>query len=150
MQTLSPEAVVRFQEIVGERNVRQSENDLEHMGKDWSTVPNPNPATILLPICTDEVSKILSYCNEHNIKVVPSGGRTGLVGGAMAVNGEVVLSLRGCQHTGAARSSRKARRNVRTRSRLCRQFAHRRQHLHQCRGQKIHPQRRHAPTSAWT
>ena len=82
MQTLSPEAAARFQEIVGEKNVRQSKNDLEHMGKDWSTVPNP--ATILLPSCTDEVSKILSYCNEHDINVVPSGGRTGLVGGAMA------------------------------------------------------------------
>ena len=93
MQELSQKAVAHFQSIVGDKNVRQSQNDLEHMGKDWSTVPNPQPSIILLPSSTEEVSKILSYCNEHSIKVVPSGGRTGLVGGAMAVNGEVVLSL---------------------------------------------------------
>ena len=98
MQKLSQEAVARFQEIVGDKNVRQSPNDLEHMGKDWSTVPKdmdtpPQPTAILLPSSTDEVSQILTYCNEHNIKIVPSGGRTGLVGGAMAINGEVVLSL---------------------------------------------------------
>ena len=57
MQTLSQEAVTRFQEIVGAKNVRQSENDLEHMGKDWSTVPKdlntaPHPTAILLPIST--------------------------------------------------------------------------------------------------
>ncbi|MDE3270005.1 MAG: FAD-binding oxidoreductase [Pseudomonadota bacterium] len=93
MQKISQEAITHFQSIVGDKNVRQSPNDLEHMGKDWSTVPNPRPSVILLPSCTKEVSEILRYCNEQAIKVVPSGGRTGLVGGAMAVNGEVVLSL---------------------------------------------------------
>ena len=44
-------------------------------------------------ISAEEVAKILSYCQEYHLFVVPSGGRTGLAGGAVALNGEIVLSL---------------------------------------------------------
>jgi len=53
---------------------------------------------VLLPKTTEEVSRILKYCHAHDIKVVPSGGRTGLAGGAVAVNGEVILSLTRMNH----------------------------------------------------
>lgn len=36
---------------------------------------------------------MLHLCTKHKIAVVPSGGRTGLAGGAVAANGELVLSL---------------------------------------------------------
>jgi D-lactate dehydrogenase (cytochrome) len=50
---------------------------------------------LLKPENTEEVSKILKLCNEHNIKVVPQGGRTGLCGGTIpSENGqEIMLSL---------------------------------------------------------
>lgn len=50
---------------------------------------------LLKPQNTEEVSKILKLCNEHNIKVVPQGGRTGLCGGTIpSENGkEIMLSL---------------------------------------------------------
>jgi FAD/FMN-containing dehydrogenase len=50
---------------------------------------------LLKPQNTEEVSKILKLCNEHNIKVVPQGGRTGLCGGTIpSENGqEIILSL---------------------------------------------------------
>ena len=50
---------------------------------------------LLKPQNTEEVSKILKLCNEHNIKVVPQGGRTGLCGGTIpSKNGkEIMLSL---------------------------------------------------------
>ena len=50
---------------------------------------------LLKPKNTEEVSKILKLCNEHNIKVVPQGGRTGLCGGTIpSENGqEIMLSL---------------------------------------------------------
>ena len=50
---------------------------------------------LLRPQNTEEVSKILKLCNEHNIKVVPQGGRTGLCGGTIpSENGkEIMLSL---------------------------------------------------------
>lgn len=40
-----------------------------------------------------QVSKILSYCNEKRLAVVPQGGNTGLVGGSVAIHDEIVLSL---------------------------------------------------------
>ncbi len=67
--------------------------DLEKYGKDWSGVLSPRPSLIAFPRSTDEVSQLLAACTEFSIPVVPSGGRTGLSGGAVAANGEVVLSL---------------------------------------------------------
>ncbi|CAA7266588.1 unnamed protein product [Cyclocybe aegerita] len=50
-------------------------------------------STVLKPKTTQEVSEILKWCNERRIGVVPQGGNTGLVGGSVPVNDEVVLSL---------------------------------------------------------
>lgn len=67
--------------------------DLEKYGKDWSGVLEPRPLAIAFPRATAEVSDFLRACFEFAIPVVPSGGRTGLSGGAVAASGEVVLSL---------------------------------------------------------
>ncbi|KAF7279777.1 hypothetical protein GWI33_006760 [Rhynchophorus ferrugineus] len=47
---------------------------------------------VLKPKTTEEVSKILSFCNDNRIAVCPQGGNTGLVGGSVPVFDEVVLS----------------------------------------------------------
>jgi FAD/FMN-containing dehydrogenase len=74
--------------------------DLEKYGRDWSGVLEPKPALIAFPRSTAEVSDFLRACTELEIAVVPSGGRTGLSGGAMAANGEVVVSLEKMNHLG--------------------------------------------------
>ena len=51
------------------------------------------PDLVLRPTHTAEVSAILSYCNSKKIPVTPSGARTGLSGGALPINGGVVLSM---------------------------------------------------------
>ena len=48
---------------------------------------------VFLPRTTQEVSAILKLCNECEAPVVPSGGRTGLAGGAVPTKGEAVLSF---------------------------------------------------------
>ena len=68
-------------------------SDLTEYGRDWTRVVAPAPAAIAFPRTTDEVSRLLAACNEERVAVVPSGGRTGLAGGAVASNGELVLSL---------------------------------------------------------
>jgi FAD/FMN-containing dehydrogenase len=68
-------------------------DDLATYGKDWTKVYAPAPLAVVFPKTRDEVSAVLKLCNEHDVKVVPSGGRTGLAGGAVAANGEIVLSL---------------------------------------------------------
>ena len=68
-------------------------SDLTEYGKDWTKVFAPAPSAIAFPRSTEEVSKLLKLCNDAGVAVVPSGGRTGLAGGAVAANGELVLSL---------------------------------------------------------
>ena len=68
-------------------------SDLAEYGRDWTKVIPPAPSAIALPRSTDEVSRLLRLCSEHHVPVVPSGGRTGLAGGAVAARGELVLSL---------------------------------------------------------
>ena len=68
-------------------------DDLNTYGKDWTKVYEPKPSVICFPSSTREVSRFLKLCNQKGIAVVPSGGRTGLAGGAVAANGEAVLSF---------------------------------------------------------
>ncbi|HEX7478110.1 MAG TPA: FAD-binding oxidoreductase [Polyangiales bacterium] len=68
-------------------------SDLTEYGRDWTRVHTPAPSAIALPRTTAEVSQLLRMCNDAGIAVVPSGGRTGLAGGAVAKDGEIVLSL---------------------------------------------------------
>ncbi|MBL8019160.1 MAG: FAD-binding oxidoreductase [Leptospirales bacterium] len=62
---------------------------------DWSTDRTRLPgsaAGILLPESTEQVQSIIQYANQANLAIVPSGGRTGYAGGAVARD-ELVLSL---------------------------------------------------------
>ncbi len=67
--------------------------DLATYGRDWTRVYEAAPSLVAFPRTTAEVSALLALANEHGVAVVPSGGRTGLAGGALARHGEVVLSL---------------------------------------------------------
>lgn len=48
---------------------------------------------IALPADAAEVARVLAWCYEHDVPIVPRGGGTGLAGGAVPVDGGVVLSL---------------------------------------------------------
>ncbi len=67
--------------------------DLEHYGRDWTRRWAPAPLAIALPGSVEEVQAVVRWANQNTVAVVPSGGRTGLSGGAVAANGELVLSL---------------------------------------------------------
>jgi FAD/FMN-containing dehydrogenase len=67
--------------------------DLEHYGRDWTRRWTPAPLAVALPASIDEVQGVVRWANEQGVALVPSGGRTGLSGGAVAANGELVLSL---------------------------------------------------------
>ncbi len=67
--------------------------DLEHYGRDWTRRWAPAPLAIALPSSVEEVQAIMRWANDRAVAIVPSGGRTGLSGGAVAANGELVLSL---------------------------------------------------------
>ncbi|MFT4196493.1 MAG: FAD-binding oxidoreductase [Pseudoxanthomonas sp.] len=67
--------------------------DMEHYGRDWTRRWAPAPLAVALPASVEEVQAVLLWASRHAVKVVPSGGRTGLSGGAVAAHGELVLSL---------------------------------------------------------
>ncbi|MEO6517825.1 MAG: FAD-binding oxidoreductase [Pseudoxanthomonas sp.] len=67
--------------------------DLEHYGRDWTRRWQPAPLAIALPATVEQVQAVVRWAYAHGVAVVPSGGRTGLSGGAVAANGELVLSL---------------------------------------------------------
>ena len=67
--------------------------DLEHYGRDATRRWMPAPLAIAQPANVEEVQGITRWANEHRVALVPSGGRTGLSGGAVAANGELVVSL---------------------------------------------------------
>lgn len=72
--------------------------DLEHYGRDWTRRWTPAPLAIALPANAAEVQGIVRWANEHRVALVPSGGRTGLSGGAVAAHGELVVSLARMNH----------------------------------------------------
>ncbi len=82
-----------FLSLLGEAGVLTDAASLAAYGTDWTRRYTPQASLILRPKTAEEVAKILSYCQEYHLFVVPSGGRTGLAGGAVALNGEIVLSL---------------------------------------------------------
>ncbi len=79
--------------IVGDDKVKTDADSLETFGKDWTKIYPPNPTAIVFPKTTEQVQAIVKLANEHQIALVPSGGRTGLSAGAVAANGEVVVAF---------------------------------------------------------
>ncbi|MBT5209219.1 MAG: FAD-binding oxidoreductase, partial [Halieaceae bacterium] len=79
--------------ILGRERFLTDSQSLQHYGRDWTRFAAPAPSGVLLPNTISEIQAIVGLARQHGIKLVPSGGRTGLSGGAMATNGELVLSM---------------------------------------------------------
>lgn len=51
------------------------------------------PDGVLFPRNEEDISQILKFCNENNIIIIPRGAGSGFTGGALAVNGGLILSF---------------------------------------------------------
>ena len=51
------------------------------------------PDAVVFPVSHDEVIAIVKLCNKHRVPLVPRGRGTGTTGGAIPVNGGIVMSL---------------------------------------------------------
>ncbi|MGY8524540.1 FAD-binding oxidoreductase [Paracidovorax citrulli] len=60
---------------------------------DWSGLTRGVPATVYRPRSTEEVSAILRDCHGRGQAVTVQGGLTGLAGGAVPADGDVVINL---------------------------------------------------------
>ena len=91
--TLSTEQLAHLRSVCGAKYVLTDTESLQHYGRDWTRTFPPAPSVVVLPANTVEVQTLVRYANSQQLAIVPSGGRTGLSGGACATNGEIVLCL---------------------------------------------------------
>src|SRR5258708_4479287 len=56
-------------------------------------VPYGTPAIVVRPRTTGQVSAVLRAASRYRVPVIPQGARSGLAGGANAIEGAIVLSL---------------------------------------------------------
>ena len=75
------------------RQVRRDAEALAKWGCDWTRSFPVAPSAVVFPESTDDVVRLVRIANAEGLALVPSGGRTGLSGGAVASHGEVVVSF---------------------------------------------------------
>ena len=96
---LSSEHVKWFQELLGNESAvldgvtKDASDEVEAYNSDWMRKYRGHTKLVVKPGSTEEVSKILKYCNDNMLAVVPQGGNTGLVGGSVPVFDEIVINL---------------------------------------------------------
>ena len=78
--------------IVGNENIKTDKAHLIAFCYD-ATRSRFEPDAVVFPRNEDEISKILKYCNEHGVIIVPRGAGSGFTGGALPANGGIILSL---------------------------------------------------------
>jgi len=88
---ISEKNILYFKELLGEFCLSNHET-LAAYSHDETEDIRVLPGVVLKPRTVDEISSILSYCNQHLIPITPAGARTGLSGGAIPSKGGVLLS----------------------------------------------------------
>jgi (R)-2-hydroxyglutarate---pyruvate transhydrogenase len=68
-------------------------DNLTTFNQDYLKIYHGKSTLLLKPTTSLQVSSILKYCNDNNLPLVPQGGNTGLVGGSVPVNDEIILNL---------------------------------------------------------
>lgn len=93
MSTLPESAAQQLRQMLGQQRFLVDQDSLIQYGKDWTRFATPAPCAVALPESIEEVQQIIMLAREHGVAIVPSGGRTGLSGGAVAANGELVVAM---------------------------------------------------------
>jgi len=85
--------LLQLSEIVGSDKVRTDAESLASHGCDWTKIYTVAPRAIVFPKTTEQVQALVKFANQQQLAIVPSGGRTGLSGGAVAGDDEIVISF---------------------------------------------------------
>ena len=79
--------------IVGENNITSQKEDLEKYGQDETEDFIFLADVVVKPNTVNEISEIAKLCNQNKIPLTTRGAGTGLSGGALPINGGVLLSM---------------------------------------------------------
>ena len=87
------EIVADMRIIVPGEGVVDALNEMRAFESDGLTAYRQLPLVVVLPETVAQVSRILKYCNDRNIRVVPRGSGTSLSGGALPLEDAVLLVM---------------------------------------------------------
>ncbi len=87
-----PQLVVALERLLGPSKVLGTKEDLILYEYDGA-VDTATPDAVVLPNDTADVAALARFCHEHRVPIVPRGAGTGLSGGAIPVEGGVVVSF---------------------------------------------------------
>jgi glycolate oxidase len=82
-----------MQSIVSGEGVISDADELRAYDHDGLMAYKAQPLIVVLPETTNQVSAILKYCHDNNVKIVPRGAGTGLSGGALPLADGITLGL---------------------------------------------------------
>src|SRR5690606_8969724 len=85
-----PAVIAKLQQIVGTENLIVDPDRVEPYGADAVKEKFP-PEAVAFPATTGEMSAILKLANEYEFPVTARGGGVGYTGGAVPVNGGIVI-----------------------------------------------------------
>ncbi|WP_423198431.1 MULTISPECIES: FAD-binding oxidoreductase [unclassified Cupriavidus] len=88
-----------MQEIVGPGSCLTDAADTEGYVTDYRRLYRGKSPLVVMPATTDQVSRVMAWCHAHDVPVVPQGGNTSLMGGAVPDDSgtAVVISLKKMQ-----------------------------------------------------
>jgi glycolate oxidase subunit GlcD len=93
VDTKSEPHLLELKSLLSDDRVLTDSASLIEYGRDWTKYLQPKPLAIVFPKTTLEVAALVKWARKTRVGIVPSGGRTGLSGGAAALHGEVVVSM---------------------------------------------------------
>ena len=92
-ESVCADDVQKLQEIVGKEHVLSFDEVPEEYSQDEMAPVRAWPDVVVTPGSTDEVSDIMAYAYDRTLPVTPRGSGTGLMGGACAVCGGIMLDM---------------------------------------------------------
>ena len=95
---LTPHDITFFQDNLSPGSVVTDNDALLKYNTDWLQQYHGSSTLALLPSSTEDISTILSHCNNRTLAITMQGGNTGLVGGSVPLFDEIVLSMSRMNH----------------------------------------------------
>ena len=89
---LTPSQIADLQTLVAGQ-VSTNESVLDQHGRDESAFPPVRPSAVVMASTTEEVSRVLKYCNEQRIPVVAFGAGSSLEGHVLPLGGRADFLL---------------------------------------------------------